>query len=496
MYPRECNDLASGRIWISVAAICSIVTFGAITQPIEVEPERLGNPFLGKPVYSRNVWDLTVFDDKLFLGHGDSAVNTGSFNPLNNAKFEGVPVWSYTPEGGFVAIPVDGATTSLGGVDEEQIDRFVITENRMIIPGHDPIGRDNWRLGNYYIYDAEANRFTKHRVLPDGIHAYDAYDDRGDLYFALGTASRKHKGSNGYKGLAQVAIVKPKGEKAWRGAGAGGNTEAYLEDGLTWTSRLRGYELFTLAGGVYLAESSRGFAGREPIIMNDPKTGQEVTLTNATMFQTVGGSARISKLDRQARTFVPTDLSVDDVYPGSERNLIHVPAPARDAEGKEPELLPIAVALGEGAGVAHRLLRPIEFSGHLVYIGGVSNNDHSYKPVAVYVATPGFESVRFAEIPAHDEKRAVVPWDLKTVGDRLYLLTSEKLGDARYRVVLRVTTDTRTWRETLWFEAPTFARSFARYQDAWYFGLGSIAGALSPATGDILRVKPRATTKP
>jgi hypothetical protein len=44
-----------------------------------------------KSIYSRNVWDMQVFNNKIYIGQGDSGINTGlvpitSFDP-STTKF-------------------------------------------------------------------------------------------------------------------------------------------------------------------------------------------------------------------------------------------------------------------------------------------------------------------------------------------------------------------------------------------------------------------------
>ena len=49
----------------------------AAPDGVLVSPQRLGNPFTDKPVYSRNVWDMKAFGNKIYFGHGDWGDNTG-----------------------------------------------------------------------------------------------------------------------------------------------------------------------------------------------------------------------------------------------------------------------------------------------------------------------------------------------------------------------------------------------------------------------------------
>lgn len=145
----------------------------------------IGNPLASRwPikefVYARNIWDMQKFEDKIYLGSGNSA-NKG---PIPNAG--PIDIWSYTPK--------TNQFTREGVVNDEQIDRFNIINGKLVIPGHDAAEPDNWEFGNYYIKKA-SNHWQKYRRIPDGIHVYDMIEHDGKLFAALGTL-------NWYAGIA------------------------------------------------------------------------------------------------------------------------------------------------------------------------------------------------------------------------------------------------------------------------------------------------------
>ena len=89
----------------------------------------LGVPCADKVWYARNIWDMTFYDDRLFVGCGNSS-NRG---PAPNAG--PINVWTYRESSGW---------HSEFTVDEEHIDRFDILDNVLTIPGHD--SRDSWNM--------------------------------------------------------------------------------------------------------------------------------------------------------------------------------------------------------------------------------------------------------------------------------------------------------------------------------------------------------------
>ncbi|MEL7417240.1 MAG: hypothetical protein AAGK10_01470 [Cyanobacteria bacterium J06555_3] len=92
----------------------------------ELAAVRLGNPLAsdGKQGRALNVWDLQVFDGKIYLGGGDTSKNAG---PIN--------VWAYDP----VSESFNSETT----VSEEAILQYKVIENQLYIPAADPRGNDN-----------------------------------------------------------------------------------------------------------------------------------------------------------------------------------------------------------------------------------------------------------------------------------------------------------------------------------------------------------------
>jgi hypothetical protein len=126
--------------------------------------EHLGNPFLEKPVMARNVWDMKVFEDQLYFGHGDAVANSG---PIKLFRFE-------TDSKNFI---------SDFTVDDESIHDFDVVGNQLLIAGFDP--REAWELGNFY--RLEPGGWHKHRTIPWGLHAYQLTEFDGKLFIGIST---------------------------------------------------------------------------------------------------------------------------------------------------------------------------------------------------------------------------------------------------------------------------------------------------------------------
>jgi hypothetical protein len=118
--------------------------------------EFLGNPskaqYDAQP-YARNVWDMQVEGNRIYLGSGNSS-NKG---PSPNAG----PAHIYFLD------PTNPKFTDAFITQEEQIERFVRVQNTLYIPGHDPRGSDPagiYRLGT------DDNWV---RIAIEGVHVYD-----------------------------------------------------------------------------------------------------------------------------------------------------------------------------------------------------------------------------------------------------------------------------------------------------------------------------------
>ena len=134
----------------------------------------IGNPYRqrfpddGADVFSRNIWDMHLFDGRIYVGAGDFWKNTGPADIYSFAPGEEKFTLEYTAA-------------------DEMVSKFYDYEGRLIVPGNDP--EDSWELGNLYI--KEFGRWFKVRTLPKGIHCWQVVYLNGKLYtrFPTGTGA-------------------------------------------------------------------------------------------------------------------------------------------------------------------------------------------------------------------------------------------------------------------------------------------------------------------
>ena len=130
---------------------------------------KLGDPswseYGKKSLNSRNPWDMTVFDNKVFLGGGDYDKNTGP-----------VTVWFYDL--------VTEEWKNSGKVNDEAVMRFVELDGRLVILGADP--KADWEYGSLYTFID--GKWETSRKVPCGVHMFDCVQFDGRTFYAIGTS--------------------------------------------------------------------------------------------------------------------------------------------------------------------------------------------------------------------------------------------------------------------------------------------------------------------
>ncbi len=113
---------------------------------------------------ARCIWDMTIFDNKLYIGCGDYNNNSGptpvlycDMNDLGNWKEQTV-------------------------LQDEQIGRFLLVDDKLTIPGFDPTGSPE--VGTYF--QLEDGVWQTKSGLLDGLHNFDIVRYDGKLFAGIG----------------------------------------------------------------------------------------------------------------------------------------------------------------------------------------------------------------------------------------------------------------------------------------------------------------------
>lgn len=135
--------------------------------------EDLGIPLITKyprnikaHISSRNVWDMQLYNNRIYIGSGDYGSDTGP-----------AEIYYYDIE--------KGEFINEGSIPDEQINRYFIIDNELIITGTDP--REGWDYGNYFIW--KDNSWIKMRTILGGIHNFDLVKFHGKLFVGIGNDS-------------------------------------------------------------------------------------------------------------------------------------------------------------------------------------------------------------------------------------------------------------------------------------------------------------------
>ena len=145
----------------------------------------------GEDIYSRNIWDMQLYNNKIYIGAG----NSSNIGPSSNSGR--VPIYSLNPS--------NDKFTYEYTVAEEQVNIFKVYDNTLYIPGHD--ATQKWDFGNFYT--KQYGKWKKYRTIPDALHVYDILKSDNKLYVALGIKNSGAIAISEDNGYSWKTIIKP-----------------------------------------------------------------------------------------------------------------------------------------------------------------------------------------------------------------------------------------------------------------------------------------------
>jgi len=356
--------------------------------------EKLGNPYQskykkGEMIYARNIWDMQLFQNRIYLGAGNSS-NRG---PAQNAGR--VPLY-------YLDIPSNKFVKEYK-VAEEQIDLFKIYDKALYIPGHD--ATQKWTYGN--IYKKNSGKWKKYRTLPKALHVYDLVIYKDKIFTAIGL-----------KGKAAV-FVSDDNAKTWK--------EYFLGKG-------RVYSFFQIGNTLFAT-----------------KTFNKKQDNKKSVFQWVEGKGFIEG----------ADLSLKKIFPDTKLKKCSI-----------------------------KLIKSLSVENIVYYLGSYKHNDHQSKPFGVYQAS--IENRKFTAkkiiLPVN-----FLPRDIIQYKNKVYILANKLYKD--WYTIKVFSVEKTLPLEVLSYHYPTLARSFEKYNNCFYFGMGSDLTSLKnwkqkelkKETGDIIK---------
>ena len=115
---------------------------------------------------ARCVWDMEIFENKLYLGCGDNDTNSGP-TPLLFCDMDSLGEWK-----------------SAATLDEEQIGRFLILDNKLTIPGLDSVSLPDSSV----FYQVENGELKPSPAIADCFHIFDLVKFDGKTFLGIGGA--------------------------------------------------------------------------------------------------------------------------------------------------------------------------------------------------------------------------------------------------------------------------------------------------------------------
>jgi hypothetical protein len=416
---------------------------------------------------SRNVWDLQAFDGKIFIGLGSTVQNSGP-----------QPVWAYD----HTAENWDKEQESV--IDQEAIEIFRVLDGELFIPAADPKGEISDR-SKFYRREADGawTHFASTRTF-NTAHIRDLAFHDGWL-IGVGNSRRPHdllRARSGSVALplravrsihggahelplfrAAIALLPPSD-----GAGTVDAATSQRNRIANWF-----FSVFHLHDGLYASTRWLSWAPHDP----EP---EGLYQPNPLYPPSVPPFPAVVRWNADIEQWVAPD-------PGTLHRL--VPAtPERDTQLTLRPYKP--VLFGE------LWFAPLRSYG----LSGEAYRD-AYNQSADFVVKPADGPGRRVTLPDADALGEAV----LEHGDRLYVLANARQPDGGYRILVYAldreaatarNLDDETglvqaaWKEVLSFRDQNLARSFARIDDTWYFGLGFATGEPPGRAGTLLRYTP------
>jgi hypothetical protein len=419
----------------------------------------------GQRGHSLNVWDLQSYQGKIFLGMGSTAANTGP-----------IPVWSFDHASDSWS---DGPEIVLA---QEAIELFRIIDDHLYIPAADPKPpasdtskfyrrRPDGQWAHYtstrglrmaHVRDlAQAdglligvgNSRSPHRLLRAG---------PGSVTVPLSSLDQHAEGGELLEFRSAITLMPPTA------------TEGLVDPDTSQRNRIGNwlFSAFRLHDGLYASTRWLSWAPDLP----EPVGVHAQRLEHP---PSVPPFPAVLRWDSSLSQWVAP-------LPGSMHRLV----PARPDRNVQRTLRPHKPALFGALWFAPLRSYSLQRSD---YLDGYGQSEG-------FVVKPPNGPGRLVRLPDPDALGEAVLVD----NDRLLVLANTRLEQGSYRVTV-YTLDLRearlerldpdqglqidAWTQQFWFRSPNPARSFARIENSWYFGLGLASGEPEASAGSLLRVR-------
>jgi len=381
--------------------------------------------------YARNIWDMHLFRNRIYIGYGSWA-NSSTSGAVNKGPIPIIAIDTATDQ--FVReevyVNVSGVRTHRSnGADDEQL--WIFREingtdgvSKLYAPGTDARGTvgassaEGWDWGNYYIRQTDGT-WLKKPTIPGGIHVLDIIDFNGKLY-----------------------------------TGIGGNSEIEGSVGIMYSSD---------DGNSWLA----------PVNLTNTARNYTLIVWGNRLYAFTGDSARRVTTGEQPQTRLRGRVI--------------------DANNSTTDSTTVLGIFSEVLDDARYIIRKYSFIGNsiafILYKQG-ETNDSWESPAGLHYASSfsTASTITTASLPnTSAEAMDIISRNNDTFA---YILANVKNGND-YNVIVYKTSNLINFETVCSFRFDTFARSFEEHNGSFYFGMGTMdgePGTLSELSGTIIKI--------
>ena len=399
----------------------------------------LGNPMQGTNLSGRNrsVWDLQFFDNRIYLGSGNTTTNPGK-----NI------VWSFSP--------ATGEFTNELLANTEAIEHYRVIDGRLFLPSADPASGDATK----FYYRDPGGSWVEHSHSNPLAHVRDMVKAADGSLFGVGNSRIA-----GREGILKFNS----------GTGYGGAAVDAIATDVAFQANTNFYSTFSYAGETF-ATSSYFFGIRTNYWRQSNNTFHEL---NA-----------LFRYRPESGKFV-SDSTEGTVQSQIITTRDFVPFPPQPANGLYPEELVASI---------YRVDSSIEIGTSLVYtfraysLQTPQNGSPNYyqtlynKSLGMCVKTSLKGAPAKVVFPGAPN---AIGEDLLKINGKVYALANEKINNNSFVISVHRTATpgiSSSWEPLFKFNTGGRCKSFEFSQNKFYFGMGADTGESTAEAGRLLVV--------
>ncbi len=396
--------------------------------------------------HARNVWDMQVFDDKIFFGTGNYGDNIAAY-------------------AGVYYIDKNMSKTKLSKqLSSEQISRFHVIDGKLFTAAADPKA---WMTGSYYCYDYSSpstsiKSWKEYKTLTNNIHCYDMVEYDGKVFFAGPNYTDQSGYGNVY--LSDIAYI-DKDDMCTDKPSTLVDMVMTVTDShsrvrdvkLNKSSIYRTYDMFVFDGDLYATMRKNSTYKNTYYILPEDKAKQvgfELVMSHEL-------SSYFPDIDKS--TLPSCTFSPDGVYKYDKKEGVF-----RYIEG----------SINYSTNVfAVDQLRGYEYVSRGFVEGEYRLNSKFEHDGAMYLCD--YDIFKTTDFKTYTKVSLGSGYENYLIRDHIevdgihYFVASEKTSDMRYNNVVLSTTDFKSFKRVLYFKTNAFIRSFEYLNGSMYFTLGA-----------------------